>query len=211
MFPNRHRHWLAGLVLAALTAPVAHADIELAPFAGFRMGGEFDIRDSTDDSTSRLDFDDTASLGLVVNVDLAEPGKQLEFYYSRQDTTATTTTTLLAPETSSVDLVIHQLQFGGLYFPGGQTTGGFASGVIGVTRLDPKDSGLDSHHRASLTLGGGYKLPLSRNILLRLDLRGIYTVLDSGGAVFCSGGCTARFESSGYLQVEAGAGLVLRF
>ncbi|CAN0601778.1 unnamed protein product, partial [Ectocarpus sp. 12 AP-2014] len=104
-----------------------------------------------------------------------------------------------------------QLQFGGLYFPGGTTTGGFVSGVAGFTRLDPKPSGLDTHHRASLSLGGGYKWPLNDHLRLRLDLRGLYTVLDSGGAVFCSGGCNVRFESNGFFQVEASAGLVVRF
>jgi len=29
--------------------------------------------------------------------------------------------------------------------------------------------------------------------------------------VFCSGGCELKYRSSGYIQVEAGAGLVLRF
>ncbi|WP_421843347.1 hypothetical protein [Marinobacter algicola] len=45
----------------------------------------------------------------------------------------------------------------------------------------------------------------------RLDLRGVYTALNSGGSAFCSGGCELRFDSSGYLQVEAAAGLAIRF
>lgn len=203
---------LIALLAVLVTIPaLVWAETELAPFAGFRMGGSFDIRNSTDDSTGRVAFSDTASQGLILNMDLAEPGKQVELYIGRQETTASTDDALLAPGTSSVDVVIYQLQFGGLYFPGGQTTGGFVSGVAGVTRLDPEPGGLDSHHRASISLGGGYKFPLGEHLRLRLDLRGIYTVLDSSGAVFCSGGCTARFESNGYLQVEAGAGLVLRF
>lgn len=198
------------LALLPLGMPAA-AEVELTPFAGFRMGGEFDTRNDTDDSESRVKLDDTLSQGLLVNVDLREPGKQLELYLGRQETTADIPQGLLAPPRDRVDITLYQLQFGGLYFPGGKTTGGFISGVAGVTRLDPKPSGLDTHHRASLTLGGGYKFPVSEHVLLRLDLRGIYTVLDSGGAVFCSGGCNVRFESSGYLQIEAGAGLAIRF
>ncbi|WP_297796202.1 hypothetical protein [uncultured Marinobacter sp.] len=198
------------LALLPLAMPAA-AEVELTPFAGFRMGGEFDTRNDTDESQSRVNLDDTVSQGLVVNVDLQEPGKQLELYMGRQETTADIPQGLLSPPRDRVDITIYQLQFGGLYFPGGKTTGGFVSGVAGVTRLDPKPSDLDTHHRASLTLGGGYKFPVSEHVLLRLDLRGIYTVLESGGSVFCSGGCNIRFESSGYLQVEAGAGLTVRF
>lgn len=200
--------WLLPLILLPA---LAHGEIELAPYAGFRAGGEFDIRNNEDNTSSRMEFKDTPSLGLVLNFDLDESGKQGELYFARQDTTAHTADGLLTPDSSAVDVVIYQLQFGGLYFPGGKTTGGFVSGVLGVTRLDPKPSGLRNHHRASISLGGGFKIPINNALLLRLDLRGIYTALDTGGSVFCSGGCTARFESSGYVQVEAGAGLVLRF
>lgn len=101
-------------------------------------------------------------------------------------------------------------QFGVLYFPGGQNHGGFVSGVPGVTRLEPDDSGYQTHHRAALSLGGGYQFFLTEQLRLRLDLRGVYTALNPGGSAFCSGGCEPRFDSSGYLQVEAAAGLAVR-
>ena len=204
-------HTCFGLIATLFLSLPATAEVELTPFAGYRMGGEFDVNNRTDDEDRRVDLEDTVSQGLLLNVDLSEPGKQLELYLGRQETTARSSEGLLTPTRTSVDLTITQLQFGGLYFPGGTTTGGFVSGVAGVTRLDPKPSGLDTHHRASLSLGGGYKWPLNDHLRLRLDLRGLYTVLDSGGAVFCSGGCNVRFESNGFFQVEASAGLAVRF
>ena len=203
--------FLCGVIVALPLSLPAAADTELMPFAGFRMGGEFDTSDRSDDSEGQVDLKDTESYGIVLNVDLAEPGKQLELYLGRQDTTAELSDGLLTPARDRVDVTITQLQFGGLYFPGGQMTGGFVSGVAGVTRLDPKPSGLDADHRASLSIGGGYKFAVNEHLRLRLDLRGIYTVLDSGGSVFCSGGCDIRFESNGYFQVEAAAGLAVRF
>lgn len=197
--------------IALTTATTARAEVELAPFAGFRMGGEFDINDRDTDEEDTLTFKDSEVFGMVLNFDLEQPGKQAELYFSRQETTASTSDHLLANNRSSIDVTIYQLQFGGLYFPGGKNTGGFVSGVVGVTRLDPKPSGLDEHHRASIALGGGYKLALTDNLLARFDLRGLYTVLDSGGAVFCDGGCAVRFDSSGFGQVEASAGLSFRF
>lgn len=206
------------LAALALTLPVLAAaqpstqrGIEISAGAGYRFGSGIDIVTAGAESRGRLRFDDGESLNVVVSFDLGEAGKQGEFYFARQDTTAYSSDAFLAPDTRAVDLVIYQMQFGGLYFPGGKTTGGFVSGVAGVTRLDPRGANLRTHHRGSISLGGGYKLRLADNLLLRLDLRGIYTVLDSGGSVFCSGGCEARFRSDGYFQAEAGAGLVIRF
>lgn len=202
---------LLSLIIASLLAPATRAEVEIAPFAGFRMGGEFDVSDRDTDEEDSLEFKDSESFGVVMNVDLKEPGKQAELYFSRQETTASTSNQLLTEDSYSVDVTIYQLQFGGLYFPGHKNTGGFVSGVVGVTRLDPEPSGLDEHHRASIAIGGGYKLALTESLLARFDLRGVYTVLDSGGSVFCDGGCAVRFDSSGYGQVEASAGLAFRF
>lgn len=197
--------------IAVATFAPAHAEVEVAPFAGFRMGGEFSVNDRDNDESDTLEFKDSEAFGITMNFDLEEAGKQAELYFGRQETTVSTSDRLLTEDSSSVDVTIYQLQFGGLYFPGGNNTGGFVSGILGVTRLEPKPSGLDDHHRAAIGLGGGYKLALTDNLLARFDLRGIYTVLDSGGAVFCDGGCAIRFDSSGYGQVEASAGLALRF
>lgn len=204
---------LLGLMAAPLFAVSADKGygIEISPFVGYRMGSGIDIVTAGAESRGRLRFDDGDSLGLVMNVDLKQPGKQAELYFARQDTTAHTSDAFLETDIRAIDVVIYQLQFGGLYFPGGKTTGGFASGVAGVTRLEPRNSDYRTHHRASIALGAGYKFALTEHLLVRLDLRGIYTALDSGGSVFCSGGCTARFESSGFFQAEAGAGLVVRF
>jgi len=199
---------VTGLALAG--APAA-ADIGIAPFVGYRMGSSVDIESSGANTKDQIRFKDTASQGLTLNFDLPDAGKQGELYFGRQETSAKLDNGFFAPGTQAIDVTIYQLQFGGLYFPGGKTYGGFASGVLGVTRLEPDDSAFDTHHRAALSLGGGYQFFINEQLRLRLDLRGVYTALDSGGSVFCSGGCELRYRSSGYLQIEAGAGLVLRF
>ncbi|AZR41508.1 hypothetical protein [Marinobacter salarius] len=197
-----------GSVLNA--APVT-AEVGLAPFAGFRMSSSVDIETAGASTSDQIHFRDSTSQGLVFNFDLPEAGKQGELYFGRQRTSARLDNGLFAPGVESIDLTIYQLQFGGLYFPGGQNHGGFVSGVLGVTRLEPEDSGYETHHRAALSLGGGYQFFLTEQLRLRLDLRGVYTALNSGGSAFCSGGCELKFDSSGYLQVEAAAGLAIRF
>ncbi|MCK0163490.1 hypothetical protein [Marinobacter sp. S6332] len=195
----------------ALVAPAAIADMGIAPFVGYRMGSSVDIETAGASTNGQIRFRDTKSHGLTLNFDLPEAGKQGELYFGRQGTSAKLDNGLFAPGTREIDLTIYQLQFGGLYFPGGKRYGGFASGVFGLTRLEPDDSAYNTEHRLALSLGGGYQFLLSEKLRLRLDLRGVYTALDSGGSVFCSGGCQLTYRSSGYLQVEAGAGLVLRF
>ncbi|HCW91245.1 MAG TPA: hypothetical protein DHU56_14505 [Marinobacter sp.] len=205
------RHLTAIILGLTLTSPPAIAEVGISPFAGYRMGGSAGIESADGDTQDELRFEDTASHGIIFNFDLPEAGKQGEIYFGRQETSAKLDNGLFAPGTRAIDLTIYQLQFGGLYFPGGRTFGGFASGVIGVTRLEPDKSELDNHHRVALSLGGGYQFYLTDHLRLRLDLRAIYTALESGGSVFCSGGCAFKFRSNGYLQAEAGAGLVMRF
>ncbi len=196
--------------LSLISTSVA-ADFGITPFAGYRMGSSVDIESAGASTKDQIKFKDSVSQGIVLNFDLPEAGKQGELYFGRQDTSAKLDSGLFTTGTQAIDVTIYQLQFGGLYFPGRKTHGGFASGVLGVTRLEPKGSGFDTEHRLALSLGGGYQFFLNDSLRLRLDLRGIYTALDSGGAVLCSGGCELTYRSSGYLQIEAGAGLVLRF
>ncbi|MBZ2169294.1 hypothetical protein [Marinobacter sp. F4216] len=201
----------ATLFALFLTAPPVTADIGLSPFAGYRISSSVDVETAGASTRDQIDFRDSVSYGLVLNFDLEEPGKQGELYFGRQSTSARLDDGLFAPGVDAIDLTIYQLQFGGLYFPGGQNHGGFVSGVLGMTRLEPEDSRFETDHRLALSIGGGYQFFLTEALRLRLDLRGVYTALNSASSVFCSGGCELRFASSGYLQVEAGAGLVVRF
>ena len=101
---------------------------------------------------------------------------------------------------------------GGLYLlPADGLIHPFVSGTIGLTRMAPKRADLTTENRLSLSLGGGAKFSLSRSLGLRLDVRAIYTMLNADTSVFCSGGCTIRVRSNGFVQTEAGAALLMRF
>jgi hypothetical protein len=96
-----------------------------------------------------------------------------------------------------------------------QTDGPFAFfgvALLGATRLVPGLSGVDSELRFAAGLGLGTKVPARSRFALRLEARGFYTVVDSGGAVFCTNGtCLFRFSGSGIWQGDVTAGVVLRF
>ncbi|MGC2047209.1 MAG: outer membrane beta-barrel protein [Gallionella sp.] len=201
---------LRSLVLALSMLALSHAAparaVEVAPFTGHRFGGSFE------DSITNANFEvvDAASYGLVFDFDL-EPDKQIEVLLSRQNTHLSTNDPLFTGN-PLFDLTIDYYHIGGLYMlPAGDRVRPFLTGTFGLTRMDPKPADLTTENRFSLSLGGGAKIFFTKNLGLRFDLRGIYTSLNANTEVFCSGGCTIKLNSSGFVQTEASAALMMRF
>lgn len=199
---------IAALILAsALVFAVSSAAraVEIAPFTGHRYGGSFEDANTL----SGFELADATSFGLLLDFD-SEPDKQIEVFLSRQDTQLTTAGTFTG--NPLFDLTIDYYHIGGLYLlPADGLIHPFVSGTIGLTRMAPKRADLTTENRLSLSLGGGAKFSLSRSLGLRLDVRAIYTMLNADTSVFCSGGCTIRVRSNGFVQTEAGAALLMRF
>ena len=199
---------IAALILAsALIFAVSSAAraVEIAPFTSHRYGGNFEDTNTL----SGFELADATSFGLLLDFD-SEPDKQIEVFLSRQDTQLTTAGTFTG--NPLFDLTIDYYHIGGLYLlPADGLIHPFVSGTIGLTRMAPKRADLTTENRLSLSLGGGAKFFLSRSLGLRLDLRAIYTMLNADTSVFCSGGCTIRVRSNGFVQTEAGAALLMRF
>ncbi len=198
------------LILLGLAMPCL-AQTEVTPFLGFRFGDGIMLRTSGAATTDELRIRASRSEGLLLNTDLDSPVRQFQLYYSHQDTRASVGQPSEFGGVDGFDLSIDRLQAGGLYFPDGRPQGWFVAGTLGVTMLTPRSAGLETDYYPSIALGTGAKLPLGRHLLLRVDLRGIYTALNTGGAIFCSGGCTARVDSSGFFQVETAVGIGFRF
>ncbi|HSH28589.1 MAG TPA: hypothetical protein VK971_01680 [Thiohalobacter sp.] len=193
---------LLALTLPAVAAPPT-GDIELTPIAGYRGGGGFEDTGSGDS----LDLDEAGSYGLVLNID-HDANTQWEFMFSRQATS-------LKPGPSvapGFDLNVRHFSAGGIYVWWGERVEPFIGAGFGVTHMSPDGSDYDDETRLMFQLNGGYKFWLTRNIGLRLELRGYTTFMDSDAEVFCAGGaCVARVESSGFGQLEGIAGLSVRF
>jgi hypothetical protein len=204
------------LVAAWGPVPLAQA-VDIAPFLGYRFGGNISVNGSgttsatTTDSESRLEFGDTASYGLILDFDL-DPQRQIEVYLSRQDTQLTASQPFLGY--SQFDLTVDYYHIGGLYFPEEGQVGRFrpfVSGTYGLTRMDPKGTGLSTENFFSLALGGGATYFPVKHMGLRFDARVIYTAVNSNTAIFCSGGCVVKVDSQGFMQTEIGASVVFRF
>jgi hypothetical protein len=180
--------------------------VHLTPFATFRAGGDFEdaITGKTRSVASH------AGLAFALGLSPYASGQQYELFYSRQETNV--------GGTDPFDLDIEYLHFGGTFDYGDESEGlvPFVAGGFGATRMTPHSPGLDEETHWSVSLGGGVKVPLSKRVLARVELRGYYTFLHSNSDIFCvsingSATCSIRVKGNGFFQGEALAGLSFKF
>jgi len=192
-------------LLCLLAAPAKAQQWELAPFVGWRFGGDFDDSETGDD----YDIDDSTSYGMIVSW-TQDYQRQIEVLYSFQATEIDSGGRFVGDPV--LDLDIHYLHLGGIFAPGASKRWRpFVSGGIGLTHLDPDRSGLDTETNVSLSLGVGVKAFFTENVGVRLEARGYLTILDSDTRLFCSGGCAVQVEASGFQQGEVFLGLIAAF
>jgi len=198
-------------VTMVMSRPVRAADLEITPFAGYTMGGDFTVTETG----QSLSFDDTSSYGIMLDFKQAGDKKSgeswIELYYSRQQTK------LKADQgpfvgTPLFDVNVEYYHIGGTY---GQATGKvkpFVVGTLGATHMVPKGDGLHSETKFSLSLGGGVKLYLTEHVGIRLDARWFGTFFNGSGSAFCSSGaCLINVQGDVLSQFVANAGVVLAF
>lgn len=207
------------LLLAALLVPgLAQADIrhgiEITPFAGYRLGGEFESDEDGDAPGQDIDIDDAAAFGLIVNWP-AEDNTEWELYVSRQSTSLDTGGLFDPAEAPLTKLDISYLQAGGTYWFDGERVRPYIVATVGASRFEPDDSAFDSETFFAFGIGGGYKIMPTSRIGLRLEGRVLGSVVDSDEAVFCrsgaaANGCLIAVSSNVVWQWEVMAGLVFR-
>jgi hypothetical protein len=194
------------LIALALSLPAMAQAVEVTPFIGQRYGGSF----ADANTGASFEVADANAFGLVFDFD-TEPDKQIEILLSRQNTSLSTNDPLFTGN-PLFDLTIDYYHLGGLYMlPDYDKVRPFVSGTFGITRMDPKRADLTTETRMSLSLGAGAKIFFTKNLGLRFDVRGIYTALNADTAIFCSGGCAIKVNSSGFVQAELTAALMMRF
>jgi len=200
------RPLVIAISMLALSLPTMVQAVEVTPFAGQRYGGSF-----VDANTAAtFQVADANAFGLVFDFD-TEPDKQIEILLSRQNTYLSSNDPLFTGN-PLFDLTIDYYHIGGLYMlPDFDKVRPFVSGTFGLTRMDPKRADLTTETRLSLSLGAGAKIFFTKNLGLRFDVRGIYTALNADTAIFCSGGCAIKVNSSGFVQTELTAALMMRF
>ena len=88
----------------------------------------------------------------------------------------------------------------------------FGTVWLGATRFVPGLAGFDSETKFGGGVGLGVKTFLAKNVGLRFEARGLYTLVNGEGGVFCSNGsCLFAFSGRGLWQGDVSAGLILAF
>lgn len=181
--------------------------LELTPFAGYRLGGDFELSDSG----AEVGLEDRGAFALAVNLPIDELS-QYELFYGRQNTSLRTDSPL-----GSADVDVEYLHLGGMLIVSEvRRVAPYLVGGLGATRITPDAAGARSETRFSFSLGAGLRAPLGRRVALRLEARGFLTFLDTRSAIFCvsdelGGLCRVRAKGDAFFQYEFLAGAAFAF
>jgi opacity protein-like surface antigen len=178
---------------------------EITPFVGYRMAGDFDI----ENSSQQANLQDHGSYALAFDL-RRDATSQYELLYSRQESRLEQNSPL-AP----LDVNVEYLHLGGTLDVNDELPlVPYIVGTLGVTRFTVQ-SGTDDT-RFSFSLGAGVRVPVTPRFGLRLEARGFLTFIDTDSSVFCASGsfggvCAIRAKGSTFTQFELMAGAAFSF
>jgi len=189
----------------------SHADQmswELTPFIGYRYGGTI-TADQTNLFRRDLDVASSMNYGASVGIPLGSPLK-LELMVDHQSTNLTTDNNgLFQPNANYGDIDITYFHAGlKIPFAVSRNAEPFVVVSAGLANLDPKVVGATSDNRFSASAGIGVRLPINRNVGLRIEGRGFYTSL-SNSDDRCTI-CETVYQRELY-QGEVNVGMSFRF
>jgi opacity protein-like surface antigen len=190
----------AALLLGATQA--RPQSVQITPFAGYAFGGS--VRSSVLDE--KYSFDSSLAYGGTLNFAINESWR-FELLYSRQETKLGGDG--LSP---SFDVTIERYLAGFQEEKGEGNIRYFGTFWLGATRFVPGLAGYDAEMRFGGGVGLGVKTFPVKNVGLRFEARGFYTLVKSEGGAFCANGeCLFAFAGTGLWQGDVSAGLILAF
>ncbi len=201
------------MLAASLVAGPVSAErprFEIAPFGGYRIGGDFDLEDEQGLNRSNVDLESDLSWGLGLAL-YRDPDAYYELLFSRQTTQLDDSD----PAFGDQDFTTEYYHFGGtLIFEFEPWMHPYLSVTLGLTRFDADDSG--SEYEFSGSLGLGVRIPVGDRVSFLVGARGYGTLVDSDTEYLCasSGGeatCLVRSSGDVFFQGEAMLGIALTF
>jgi opacity protein-like surface antigen len=201
---------VVGLVLLVFPLLSFAQGIELTPFVGYRWGGEI-VAGQSNLFSYDVKVDDSAAFGLLLGVPIAW-GLDLELMVDRQQTSFKTDRGLFEPSLEIADVDVTYYHIGLLWQWETPNIRPFVVISAGVTNLDLDLPNVGTETKFSGSFGGGVKVPISRNLGLRLEGRGFWTSLGRrGGNSWCRT-CDWYYDYDDDLyQGEARLGLTVTF
>jgi hypothetical protein len=111
---------------------------------------------------------------------------------------------------------VQYLQVGGIVsYPDATRVIPYFGLTVGAARFSPDAPGLDDETKLAASIAGGFRVPITDHIGVRLDLRAFVTVLDSEGDLFCVSNagltCNISAKSDTFLQYSAALGVTVGF
>jgi hypothetical protein len=198
---------LAFLLIPAL-ASAQPGQFEITPFAGYRLGGEFNAADNDlFDRDLDAEIEESAIYGVIVGIPLGLNWK-LELLANRQESTFIIDEGLFAPTEELGDVTLTHYHAGFTYEWGLGQVNPFFTGTLGLARIQPDFPELNAENRFSGSLGGGAKIFFSPNVGIRLEGRGYWTDL---GTDWRDRYDRYDSDSDGLFQAEASGGLIFSF
>jgi hypothetical protein len=207
---------LLAIALLAMSAGPARAEaprVEFTPFAGYRVGGKFEIEDPASTTRQSVNLNDGASFGLDVGL-YRDPTGFYEVLYSQQQAGLNSHD----PALKGLDVKVEYLHFGGtaLFQQEAEWLVPYLSLTIGATKLAAQGGHYDSATKFSASVGGGLRLPINEHLDANFGMRGYFTLVSSNTGFLCvsnsdGANCLLRSTGSGFFQGEALLGLTLRF
>jgi hypothetical protein len=193
----------ASIVAVLAHAAPARAQVEIAPFYGYRIGGGF----YETVSRQSVDVDGAPSYGVVVDVRFNEDSF-VEGLYTHQKADVRLPLAL-DPAQTPLSVTVDQYQLGGLRDLRPGRARPFLTGTLGLTRYE---SGGDNEIRFSFAAGGGIKF-YAPHVGARFEARLYGTVVDADvDTLACRPGvCVGSIDASFVWQIEFTGGLVVRF
>jgi hypothetical protein len=181
--------------------------IDLTPFVGYRYGGTI-FADQSNLFSQNVDIKSSANYGLNLGIPLNPYGLKLEFLVDRQDTNFTHGGGLFSPNANLGDVHVTYYQ-GGLLFPFNESRAAtpYAAVNVGVANLDPSMQGVSASNRFSASAAIGVKVPIQRNLALRIEERGYFTSMQNNNT--CNR-CYYTYNHDLY-QGETNVGISFRF
>jgi hypothetical protein len=202
--------WLAvAAVLTQTLAMPALAQNAVTVFAGFRGGGHGLQESAPSDAPAHLASSGAGSFSVDWAIDAR---RQMQLFGSHQRTKLVAAAPAGGGAPLTFPVSVSYLHLGGTNFIDETIgRGTYVVGGVGLTQLSPGLAGLSSELRLSMNIGLGYQWPLTRDLAVRLELRGYATLINSNGSFFCSGGCVVSIKGDTLTQGEAMAGLSYTF